>query len=57
MRALSWNEGEDGDRAGLRIVVIKHMFTPDEISGGTRLECWSRSPSCLTLIKCCVHDR
>ncbi|KAJ0407894.1 hypothetical protein P43SY_009181 [Pythium insidiosum] len=30
-KALSWNEGDDGDRAGLRIVVIKHMFTPDEI--------------------------
>ncbi|GLE03006.1 hypothetical protein PINS_up011885 [Pythium insidiosum] len=30
-KALSWNEGDDGDRAGLRIVVIKHLFTPEEI--------------------------
>jgi HIV Tat-specific factor 1 len=30
-KALSWNEGEDGDRSGLRIVVIKHLFTPEEI--------------------------
>ncbi|TYZ63806.1 hypothetical protein PybrP1_007338 [[Pythium] brassicae (nom. inval.)] len=30
-KALSWNEGENDDRNGLRIVVIKHMFTPDEI--------------------------
>ncbi|TMW63484.1 hypothetical protein Poli38472_002425 [Pythium oligandrum] len=34
-KALSWNEGEDGDRAGLRIVVIKHMFTPEEILDDT----------------------
>ncbi|RLN45564.1 hypothetical protein BBJ28_00003228 [Nothophytophthora sp. Chile5] len=31
-KALSWNEGEVGEPAGLRIVVIKHMFTPDEIT-------------------------
>uniref|UniRef100_K3WEI1 RRM domain-containing protein n=1 Tax=Globisporangium ultimum (strain ATCC 200006 / CBS 805.95 / DAOM BR144) TaxID=431595 RepID=K3WEI1_GLOUD len=30
-KALSWNEGGDGDKNGLRIVVIKHMFTPEEI--------------------------
>ncbi|KAK1931989.1 HIV Tat-specific factor 1 [Phytophthora citrophthora] len=30
-KALSWNEGEVSDPAGLRIVVIKHMFTPAEI--------------------------
>ncbi|RLN87841.1 hypothetical protein BBJ28_00019659 [Nothophytophthora sp. Chile5] len=32
VQALSWNEGEVGEPAGLRIVVIKHMFTPDEIT-------------------------
>ncbi|EGZ24321.1 hypothetical protein PHYSODRAFT_311360 [Phytophthora sojae] len=30
-KALSWNEGEVSEPAGLRIVVIKHMFTPAEI--------------------------
>ncbi|KAF1327043.1 Rna-binding protein, partial [Globisporangium splendens] len=30
-KALSWNEGGDDDKNGLRIVVIKHMFTPEEI--------------------------
>ncbi|GAB9475479.1 Rna-binding protein [Globisporangium polare] len=30
-KALSWNEGADDERNGLRIVVIKHMFTPEEI--------------------------
>ncbi|KAG1703828.1 hypothetical protein DVH05_006837 [Phytophthora capsici] len=30
-KALSWNEGEVNEPAGLRIVVIKHMFTPAEI--------------------------
>lgn len=30
-QALSWNEGADDERNGLRIVVIKHMFTPEEI--------------------------
>ncbi|KAE9337533.1 hypothetical protein PF008_g12485 [Phytophthora fragariae] len=30
-KALSWNEGEVSEPAGLRIVVIKHMFTPEEI--------------------------
>ncbi|KAG7390695.1 HIV Tat-specific factor 1 [Phytophthora boehmeriae] len=34
-KALSWNEGEVSEPAGLRIVVIKHMFTPAEIEDET----------------------
>ncbi|OWZ24576.1 hypothetical protein PHMEG_000320 [Phytophthora megakarya] len=30
-KALSWNEGEVNEPAGLRIVVIKHLFTSPEI--------------------------
>ncbi|KAI9923025.1 hypothetical protein PsorP6_001966 [Peronosclerospora sorghi] len=30
-KALSWNESDVDEPAGLRIVVIKHMFTPAEI--------------------------
>ncbi|KAF4323158.1 hypothetical protein BBO99_00003416 [Phytophthora kernoviae] len=34
-KALSWNEGEVSEPAGLRIVVVKHMFTPSEIEDET----------------------
>ncbi|CAH0478605.1 unnamed protein product [Peronospora belbahrii] len=34
-KALSWNEGEINEPGGLRIVVIKHLFTPAEIEDET----------------------
>nr|CCA23603.1 conserved hypothetical protein [Albugo laibachii Nc14]CCA24162.1 conserved hypothetical protein [Albugo laibachii Nc14] len=34
-KALSWNEGEDDEKYGLRIVVLKHLFCPQEIKDET----------------------
>ncbi|CCI49570.1 unnamed protein product [Albugo candida] len=31
-KALSWNEGQDDEKYGLRIVVLKHLFCPQEIT-------------------------